>query len=235
MIDIKSFEDGVKEIGAEKLKAWISSGSTLSVAFDIDGRRFTEEELEDIKANRNLDKAGTFTPVRAIVCERADLRTVPYGGPMLKAAGDTYYDRLQETELVLGMPVWVLHESSDGLFYYVQSYFYRGWVSRETVAAAKSEEEWMYFADPESFVVVTDALVKLGGKSVDMGVKLPAVKSEDGGKYTVTIPAADAEAFLYGKMRRYPLCLHMKGSTVYDEKLLYSGVQVRGHDVRLGR
>ena len=32
------------------------------------------------------------------------------------------YDRLQGTEVFVGMPVWVYHTSADGQFYFIQTY-----------------------------------------------------------------------------------------------------------------
>lgn len=189
MVDVSAFDDA-KAVTAEMLRAWIEAGTLPAPCYKANGTEYSPAEIGEIYRNRNIDGLGSFSVLRGVVTDRADLRTVPYGETVLKAAGDIYYDRIQETELIAGMPVWILHESLDREYYYVQAYYYRGWVLKTKIAAVSEDADWKLITEPERFAVVTDAMLTLGGRSLDMGTRFALEKTTETG-YRVILPGRE--------------------------------------------
>ncbi len=141
---------------------------------DGNGKHVDRALRNQILENRALDTIPTAATVKtAIVTTRCDLKSMPteldlydYGKPD--------YSLIQETELIVSTPVFVLHESTDGQFLFVQSYYYRGWIPASSVAYC-DEENYSFFADPRRFVVVTDPILEVSGARLDMGAVLPYV------------------------------------------------------------
>ncbi len=143
--------------------------------YDKTGRAITQAEFDAICALRNVDAVPEQNAVEyGIIVKRADLRRLPSELSFYNAP-DNPLDRIQETELYVGMPVRVLWRTADNAYLFVVSYYYSGW-TRADNAAICSESEWAEFAAPEKFAVITDSLFGpdgAGGESLDMGVKLP--------------------------------------------------------------
>lgn len=55
----------------------------------------------------------------------------------------------------------MLHQSQDGLWYYVQSYSDMGWVPVESVALVSTKEEWRRYGEG-AVLVVTGNRMQLG-------------------------------------------------------------------------
>lgn len=163
--------------------------------YDRGEKPITAEMRENVKNNRALDRIGETVEVRrAIAVERSNLKGFPTEKTFHKH-GDRHYDGIQETEILSGFPVGVVHESADGAFVFVLSYFYSGWIPSETVAYC-TEEEYDNFASPSDFVTVLSKTVEVGGVRFDMGAALPFV-AEDAETYTVKIPRRDATTSMF--------------------------------------
>jgi hypothetical protein len=143
--------------------------------YDKTGRAITQAEFDAICALRNVGAVPEQNTVEyGIIVKRADLRRLPSELSFYNAP-DNPLDRIQETELYVGMPVRVLWRTADNAYLFVVSYYYSGW-TRADNAAICSESEWAEFAAPEKFAVITDSLFGpdgAGGEYLDMGVKLP--------------------------------------------------------------
>lgn len=147
--------------------------------------------------NRNISNVtagGKF----GIVTQRDNVRNLP------TANRNGEQDSIQETEVEVGMPVWVLHTSSDGAYYYIQSYYYRGWVLASSIATTTDMTLWNSFASPSDYVVITDTLYKTAdGTKLDMSVRLPRV-STNTDSFTVTIPSRTSNGTLTTKTADIP-------------------------------
>ncbi len=160
--------------------------------YDRGEHPITAEMRDEVKNNRALDKIGETVEVRrAVAVERSNLKGFPTEKTFHKH-GDKHYDGIQETEILSGFPLGVVHESADGAFVFVLSYFYSGWIPAETVAYC-TEEEYNNFAFPEDFVTVLSKTADVGGVRFDMGAYLPFV-AESAESYTVNIPRRNASS-----------------------------------------
>jgi len=168
--------------------------------YDKNNNEITETTLEGILENRNLSALvdKEINVKLGIIVQRTALRSLPTETPFFSDPGKQYYDRIQETEVVVGSGVWVLHESENGEYCFVQTFNYSGWVASKHIAIAASYAEWKAFASPERFAVVKDSLytTKESYTKLDMGVKLPiADVSYDG--YKVKLPGRNPDGTLY--------------------------------------
>lgn len=160
----------------------------------IDGKH-----LDEIEANKNLSAVpDTVYPKTGIVTSRTNVRSVPSSTNFFDETDtNKYYDRIQESELILGTPVWVLHESLDGGFYFVQSYFYSGWVNQEEVALADTESYRKYIPEEnKAMVCITAASTEVWGKRLDMGAVFPYC-SDTADTLSMELPCRDANGRLY--------------------------------------
>jgi hypothetical protein len=150
----------------------------------------TNQDVVEIKKNFNTDAIPAQVEAKyGVIVYRADLKSIPTRLGFYDSPTDEYYDRIQETELPIGMPVLVLHESLDKDFLYIQTYFYRGWIRADAVAICESRDAWLEFADLKEFITITTTLIPVGkkGAKADMGCAFPLVK-ENNDSYTVKLP-----------------------------------------------
>ena len=197
--------------------------------YDRGGSRIDDEMRTAILLNRNLDALGETAEVTpGIVTARCDMRSFPTSLGFYES-GDTFYSRIQQTELIVGMPVWILHKSADGSFLYVQSYYYEGWITA-SAAAFCDKETFAQFCSPEVFVTVTAPKADAGHTTLDMGVKLPCVdETEDA--YTAVLPmreaggACSSSRVQIPKSEAYPGYLPYTMRNYYAQAFAYLGTQ----------
>lgn len=180
------------EISGAEVRAMIEAYELPAGERYVDGHTpITSAMRDEVYGNRNLDNIPeTVQMMRAIITTRADLKKFPTE-LTFHTSGDTYYDGLQETELIAGFPVVVLHTSADGNFAFVLSYHYSGWIPAEN-AAYCTEEEYRLFAEPEDSVTVLAKMIDCGGVRLDMGAALPYT-GEGADSYTVQVPKRHPE------------------------------------------
>lgn len=153
------------------------------------GEQITSDTKNNILKNRNLDNISeNIVPKFAIITSRCNLTSFPTDIGFYDY-GDIFYNKIQETELVFGLPVIVLHESYDSRYIFVQSYFYRGWIPIDS-AAYCDENDYKKFLSPQNFVTVIKAKVKTSDIMLDMGVKLPYT-FENNESFFVEFPKRD--------------------------------------------
>ena len=132
-----------------------------------------------------------------VVTTRSNIRNLPTATTYLDSSS---HDLVQEADIAYATPVWVLHTSSDGAFYFIQSYNYRGWVDATAIATTASYQEWIEFADPSirGDVVVTKArYVTINSQKAEMGCVFQHV-STSGSTYTILVPTRDADTGALG-------------------------------------
>lgn len=177
-----------ESITSDEIKAFIDKGHVPSLPkYDSDGSEITLEHLQNVVSSMGTEIIPeSISPRMAIVTARANLRAFPDDKPYRKSPSDPY-DTIQQTELHVGTPVWVVYESTCGEYLLVRSSNYAGWVKAENIAVTDSADEFNRFAVPENFVCITATSVKLEETELDMGVILP-LASEDREGFTVKLP-----------------------------------------------
>ena len=188
--------------------------------FDRGGKPIDAEAREAILSNRALETIGAEVEVQpAIVTARCDLKTFPTSLGFYDS-GDTFYSLIQQTELIVGMPVWVLHRSADGGYLYVQSYYYEGWISA-SAAAFCDRETFLSFCRPDTYVTVTAVKVDAGHTELDMGVVLPCV-GETEENYIAVLPMREAGGSCSERETNIPKSDAWPGHLPYTMKNYYA-------------
>ncbi len=178
-------------MSGDSLKTKIMDYSVLDDDLYLHGNRVSENYKDILRKQTNISAVTASVKVRyGVTVRRTAVRALPTGEGLYYYAADTDFDALQQTMLDPGEHVAVLHTSANGYFYYVQAVNYSGWVSKFNVALAE-KKDWLAFAKPESFLVVTAAgyTLKTAGENVlyQQGARLP-VESVQGDVYTVLAP-----------------------------------------------
>ena len=181
VIDIASVPEAV--VGDDRLRETACSPVPDAEFYDAEGNVIDFSPIFENAAPGSIP--DTITPRTAVVTKRCSCTSLPTSLEVYDN-GDTYYSKIQLTELIVGMPVWVLHESADGAFLFVQSYYYIGWIPSDS-AALCGEEDFRLFAEPEDPVTVIRVSVPCGDTVLDMGVRLPIREEADDG-WTVSLP-----------------------------------------------
>ena len=198
-----------------------SSGPSIP-KYDENGKEITLSDWNDIRDNRNLgalEDTNSFT--KGVTVQRTDIRALPTAREFYDKASIQDHDRMQESELAAGSAVWILHTSKDGKFYFIQSYYYAGWVDAENVANAEENSDWNAYAKllnmtenasrEMKFAVVTDSLITVEGVKLDMGTALLLADEQSGGDtYNIILPGKDAE----GKLSRIEAEISVKSASV---------------------
>lgn len=168
--------------------------------YDKDGRWISEEQKRRIDDNRNLDAVPQeIVPQTGIATRRANVRALPTAVGFYEENDKMqYYDQLQESELILGSPVWVLHESSDGGFYFVQTGNYQGWVEKTAVATTDRETYRKFLPQTNvSMVCITAEHIDLSEtQRLDMGAVFPYLSSSED-YFEVALPCRDENGALF--------------------------------------
>lgn len=161
--------------------------------YDVDGLPIQESVLRSLVDDLALASVPADVHVRfGLAVRRAALRTFPTTLSAFTRKGDTDVDRLQESALVPGTPVAVLHASRDGQWCFVEAPRYRAWVRKQDVGIGSRDRVFGYCARAPS-VVITGAVVHTSSDvQLDMGTRVPLAADQEAFESSGTPPACDA-------------------------------------------
>ena len=195
------------------LRAWICAADApdREPCF-LNGRPLHKEHLARLRSNRALERIPPVPKIAWGLCtERCALRILPMEFPMTGRADERYDDWLQESAVLPGEPVALLHTSEDGGFFYAAVGYGRGWIPRTAVGLCPDWAAFQTARAAKPFLTVTGSRVILeqdpwepraSGRVLTMGTRLPLAAppgtveplrgrmSYD--NYLVELPARDA-------------------------------------------
>ena len=127
------------------------------ILFGADNKRIESSFFETtIKPTVQWNKVPDQIDLKWGAATRStSVRALPSMVKMLEEVGDVEFDQLQFTLVKLWTPVAVLHESSDGKWFYVQVPYVRGWVLAKDIAIFPSREALRKAVKLGDFLVVT--------------------------------------------------------------------------------
>lgn len=126
-------------------------------SFDIEGVRVQAGFFEKIASDMNINAIPDEVNVRfGIVTSYSNQRILPTGSAMFAGRVNHAFDRLQNSALDIGTPVAVLHQTSDGGWFYVEAPLCAGWVRAQNVGLC-SREQMIHYTVAEPFVVTIKA------------------------------------------------------------------------------
>ena len=218
-LDVTDMKQMPSSVPVQEFLPWITNTWAMRGTVYRNGREVTEAEKEAIQSNLNLaalPSGNEAATVRyGVTVRHALIRNLPLADGLFESPEDVYYDNVQDSVLEAGEPVAVLHESLDKKYYYVRLYNLFGWIAREDVALC-TREQWMKYADPQDFLVVTgrDFYTRVNGEDVFhlMGAKLQLLQ-EKKNRWQVLLPYKDHKTGL----------LHEKQTWINKDENLHRG------------
>ena len=129
----------------------------------LNGIPTTEEYWHGLVALSNIEGVpDTITPRYAFTTKRMTVRMFPTEDRVFESSSDLYFDSLLYSECMPYMPVVVLHESTDGQYYYVVFDSFSAWVRKDAIAFCKDRKDWEERQNPDKWLVVTAREIRLG-------------------------------------------------------------------------
>ena len=178
-----------KTLSGKTVAAYVNAHTDLSDDLYRDGKLVSDNYKNILRAQTNASAIPAEVTVRyGVTVRRTNIRNLPTGEGLFFYASDRNFDALQETALDPGEAVAILHTSTNGYFYYVQAYNYRGWLSKFDVAET-DRATWSRYAAPKNFltVIARDYTLKADGAQVlfQQGSRLQ-LADKKAASYTVT-------------------------------------------------
>ena len=157
-LDVTDMKMLPSSIPVKEFLPWITNTWAMRGTVYRNGKELTETEKEAIQNNLNLTALPSENEEvkvqYGVTVRQALVRNLPLAEGLFDSSEDVFYDNVQDSALEAGEPVAVLHESLDKKYYYVRLYNLFGWIARADVAPC-TREQWMKYADPQDFLVVT--------------------------------------------------------------------------------
>jgi hypothetical protein len=163
---------------------WIQnlSKQPKKTIYDVHGQPVSTSKLDSFVKGLALDTIPERVHVRyGLVVHRAALRAFPTTLRVFSDRCGTDIDRFQESAMVPGTPVAVLHESADHEWYFVEATRYRAWVQKQYVAIGNASQVFGY-VDKIPYLVVAGASARtvftpeqpgVSQLQLDMGTRVP--------------------------------------------------------------
>ena len=194
--DLKAYP---QTLAGSTVKGYVSGYDVLNDPLFRLGKEVSQNYKNILIKETNTDKIPAQVNVRyGVTVRRSNLRVLPTNEGLFYYPTDNNFDALQETALDPGEAVAILHTSTNGYFYYVQAYNYRGWLSKFDVAET-DRSIWLRYAEPKNFltVVAKDYTLKADGAQVlfQQGARLQ-LADKKASAYTVKVPVRTKEGKL---------------------------------------
>ena len=227
-LDVTEMKHIPDAIPVKEFLPWITNTWAMRGTVYRNGKEVTEAEKEAIRNNLNLpalpSENETVAVRYGITVRHAMVRNLPMADGLFDSPEDIYYDNVQDSVLEAGEPVAVLHESGNKKYYYVRLYNLFGWIAQEDIALC-TRDEWMKYADPKEFLVVTgrDYYTRVNGEDVFhlMGARLQLLQ-EKKNRWQVLLPYKDSKT---GMLKEKQIWL-AKDKNLHHGYLPYTSDQV---------
>lgn len=172
-------------ISSDEVRSWIENYTYGEWPY-LDGVQVTQADQDEILSRRNLDGiADEINISYGVITKNAAVRSFPTWKKASKSLEENAFDYFQESMLLVGEPVAIVHQTQDGNWSFVQSNNYRGWVETDHIGICSLDElkDWQ----SSDRAVVTDAKLILSDTTLRMGTSLAAREDADG-SMTVSLP-----------------------------------------------
>lgn len=170
----------------------------------LDGELRSSGDMDYTISRRNI--AALTDPISlqyGVMTENTAVRRYPTWQQLTEDGQPESPDFFQETMLLIGEGVVVLHQTEDGVWSFVQGETDNGWVETADIAFCQIEDMNAYI-NAESFAVITDDELTAGENELRMGTRLPIARIEDGDA-VVWLPESNENGNLYYSEQRIHL------------------------------
>ncbi len=188
-------------VSGEDVKRLINSIplDNIETEFFVNSQQIGSEYRYSLNQNINTDGIPERVNVKfGFSTERATLRKYPTADYANNEYDDLFHDEFIMSDYMPFAPLAVLHESRDGLWYFVSLYGVSGWIEKDKTAICPSRSDWLRRQEPDEFLIVTGKNLRLAddpycpqlsGLLLPMGTKMELVSRKEapesiGSRYT---------------------------------------------------
>ena len=136
--DVLAFPD---EVPGTDIRAELEEQYTIFIGqeyFFSDGRQAGRPYFETLRKNMNFPALNSIRPVRyGFIVRYTAQRLLPAEDILTAKPGDIDFDEAQNSALNAGTPMIILHESTDGEWFYGRTFDSIGWVKKMAVAVCE--------------------------------------------------------------------------------------------------
>ena len=201
--------DYMFEMSRYELSKYITFDKLAYRGSYLDDRRMTKEDMEIIRDNRNVKAIpSVVVPQVGFTTESINMKLYPTHHTIHR--GNEKFDSNQYTRMSAFLPVFIMHTSKDGQFYYVMTEFMCGWVPVEKIKIYSQ----VAFSGIQQmpFIRVIKDNTTIGGVKYGIGDKVPLLSYDNNEALVLTPQGTYAKAELNGSF--------VIGNAKYDEKLM---------------
>ncbi|MBQ7585654.1 MAG: SH3 domain-containing protein [Desulfovibrionaceae bacterium] len=159
------------------------------------GQRWTQAEWDQMVANANISNFPSLA-LPAITVRNTDLRENPTHKPRYDKTGINPYkypfDDFQYSQLPIGMPLFISHQSADGRWFFVECPLVGGWIDSNDVAFVDDSFKSKWLSYPLAAIVKDQVPLPQIGTPATIGTVLPLVKTR-GSSVTLLVPQKNAQ------------------------------------------
>lgn len=201
--------DFMFEISRYELSKYITFDRLTYKGSFINDRRMIKEDLDLIKENRNVKAIpSVVVPQVGFTTESINMKLYPTHDTIHR--GNEKFDSNQYTRMSAFAPVFIMHTSKDGEFYYIMSEFMRGWVPVNKIKLY-SQVAFSGIQQLPFVRVIKDNTI-IGGVKYGIGDKVPLLSYDNNQALLLTPQGTYAKTALDGSF--------VIGNAVYDEGLM---------------
>lgn len=166
----------------------------------------TKAQWQQALNNLNLNSVPDTKDAEYAICtDRADVKLMPVAGGWYSEPNDVNYNNLQGAILDPAQGVLILHRSLDNKFAFILMPDYMGWIELNKLAIT-DRNNWLTYADPQSFAVVQANKAYIGGSLYQMGATIPyTINTAKSNTADLSIPVRDKDGRLIITKEEYPL------------------------------
>ncbi|ADR18386.1 SH3 domain-containing protein [Calditerrivibrio nitroreducens] len=149
----------------------------------IDNQPIISTIIENLLQNRNLSGITAVNNF-GFTKKRSNIKMFPTNATLTYKPDDKI-DRNQYSLIEPFEPVIILHTSKDGEWFFIQTFFTRGWINKNDLTNVSYDNFRRYF-NTKKIVIVRDR-VKIGDLIFGAGSRIP-IEEEDEQYYTIIKP-----------------------------------------------
>lgn len=131
--------------------------------------------LSTIYKNRNI--GNRISIKRGLITNRCYGKYLPSNIILYNNINDNYFDSNQALELNLGLPIYIIHQSKNKLWYFIKTYNYYCWIEKKYVTIV-NKKIFNKYLNPKKFVIAMKDTY-INNIFVNMGTKYPINKIID--------------------------------------------------------
>ena len=191
----------------------------------LNGQSTTASYWNGLKALDNLSAVPDTIEVRyGYTVRRATLRLFPTEDRVFESTNDRYFDYILFSECMPYLPVIILHESTDGNYYYAVFDSFAAWVKKDAIALCTDRSDWEARQNPSQVLTVTAREIRLGNDPyspatsdlvLPMGTHMelvPATEAPESigqrttlGDYVVKVPTRGDDGYITDQFVQIPM------------------------------